>query len=389
MLQRTLASNPGDAAARRQLVYLLVETGAFPQAIETIDEALRANPTIATWHELKGDLIGQRRGDMRQVVAAYAAAYQHSPSSPMLRKLTGAILLLSPPDCRGVITLLEARSGPGDVLETDPTLRDHYARALDCAGRKADAVEQLKLSYRTHRSMIESAAARPSQLSSWFIALATIFPGDQAAEGERLLNELAEGRLASYELNGLAKLWLGAGPAGLSKAIELARQAVAVCPADQLESLAQFNADLGDLLVGSGDLLGARDAYEAAVRANPQAWNAVNNLAYMKAEMLGDPAGALPLAERLADGASDQGSILDTVGWVYYKNGDFEKSLRYLRQSVTILPAVETYIHLAEVLWRSGDRAEAEKQLLEAEKLNPSADSQQKIRSLRDDMRNN
>jgi tetratricopeptide (TPR) repeat protein len=221
---------------------------------------------------------------------------------------------------------------------------------------------------------------------SWFMALGVVFPGDQAGEADKFVRELAGSSPDAADLSGLARMWMTQGPQGGSRAVELARQAVSQCPPDKREFLALLNADLGDFLLATRDVSGAAKAYEETLKVNPDLWSPMNNLAYLKAEMLGDPAGAIPLAERLVQLAPDQASVLDTVGWVYYKNSDLERAKRYLSDSIAINPAADTYVHLAEVLLKSGDRSGAEKQLTEAEKLRPSSETESKIKSLRDDI---
>lgn len=51
--------------------------------------------------------------------------------------------------------------------------------------------------------------------------------------------------------------------------------------------------------------------------------------------------------------------ILDSLGWVYYRLGNQEKALAYLRQAYALHPDPEIAAHLGEVLWRLGKQEEA------------------------------
>lgn len=51
--------------------------------------------------------------------------------------------------------------------------------------------------------------------------------------------------------------------------------------------------------------------------------------------------------------------ILDSLGWVKFKQGDNEQALTYLRQAYDIEPQAEIAAHLGEVLWQMGRRDEA------------------------------
>jgi tetratricopeptide (TPR) repeat protein len=55
----------------------------------------------------------------------------------------------------------------------------------------------------------------------------------------------------------------------------------------------------------------------------------------------------------------ENAAILDSLGWVYYRLGDYASALRYLRQALDMAQDAEIAAHLGEVLWVTGDRAAA------------------------------
>lgn len=57
--------------------------------------------------------------------------------------------------------------------------------------------------------------------------------------------------------------------------------------------------------------------------------------------------------------APDDPFILDSMGWVEYRRGNFEEGVRYLRRAYEMQPDPEIAAHLGEVLWITGDRDEA------------------------------
>jgi tetratricopeptide (TPR) repeat protein len=216
--------------------------------------------------------------------------------------------------------------------------------------------------------------------------MGNVFGKEQAPDAERLVMELSGNKPSVRQLRDTARLWARMGVSGVSRAIELQRQAVTSCPVDDNLLRASLNYDLGTYLLATGDARGAAECFEVAVRLQPSHEFALNNLAYLKAEELGDAAGAVPMAERLLQLAPKNALVLDTVGWVYFRNGDAERAKQHLTSSLTIQPSVDAYVHLAAVLASTGDKAGAEKQLQEAEKLDSSPETRQKIKAQRDDI---
>jgi tetratricopeptide (TPR) repeat protein len=347
-----------------------------------IESAIRQNPSVAVWYEMKGDLTRTTSGNAAEAAAAYAKGYELAPLSGLLAKLCTALLAQQPPDCQGAADRLAA----GAERAGDPMLHELHAAALKCLGRPEEAVTQLRLAHALRAKNPQFATSEANETLPWFVALATVYPVEQSAEAEKLVIELTEGKPGVLECRGLARIWVRSGKDGLSRALEFQRQAVTLCPAGNDILRASLNNELASYLITAGEMRAAAEAYDVVVRLQPTNAGALNNLAYIKAEELDDAAGALPLAERLLQIAPQEAPVLDTVGWVYFKNGDLEKARQHLSASLAILPLAETYVHLAAVLAKAGDAPGAEKQLQEAEKMKPNAETQQKIQSLRDDI---
>lgn len=128
----------------------------------------------------------------------------------------------------------------------------------------------------------------------------------------------------------------------------------------QDQALARMEAQLqkvpGDVrtLMGIAMLQGqlknyekARDAYEKLLAANPTFVPALNNLAYIYAENLNNPAKAVELAERARKEFPTDPSIADTLGWSLHKSGKFREALPLLTESAGKAPEnAEIQFHL-------------------------------------------
>jgi len=53
-------------------------------------------------------------------------------------------------------------------------------------------------------------------------------------------------------------------------------------------------------------------------------------------------------------------AITDSLGWLYFRQGDYGQALEHLRRAFAVFPDPEVAAHLGEVLWTLGQRSEAE-----------------------------
>ncbi len=80
---------------------------------------------------------------------------------------------------------------------------------------------------------------------------------------------------------------------------------------------------------------------------------------------------ALELLERAMSIEPHDGYILDSVGWAYYRLGQYEKSVPFLERSAEIMPADATINdHLGDAYWQNNRRLEARYQWKRARNSN-------------------
>jgi tetratricopeptide (TPR) repeat protein len=106
----------------------------------------------------------------------------------------------------------------------------------------------------------------------------------------------------------------------------------------------------------------------AARPADPAAWNA---LGYTLADNSRHLRRARSLIERAFAVAPKNAAILDSMGWVLYRQGHAGDALQYLTDAYANERGADIAAHLGEVLWRLGRRAEAERIFSEAGALDP------------------
>jgi len=225
--------------------------------------------------------------------------------------------------------LIQSLAADGKVSEAIGYLKEHLARYPDQlhaklllgsmygrAGDKASAERYLE----------EVIAARP-EVPTTYVTLAAVN------------RDSREGRVAAYE-RGL-------------KAV----------PGDP-----QLSMLLGTEHERAGDFDAAIRVYEALVGANPDYLPGINNLAALLLDQRADDAShrrALELARQLE--GNENPAIADTLGWAYYRNGEFARAIGELERVVGKAGQVPIFrYHLGMAYFRSGNAVAARQQLAEA-----------------------
>lgn len=116
----------------------------------------------------------------------------------------------------------------------------------------------------------------------------------------------------------------------------------------------------------AGDLEGMERDLRYIIEQDPEHAMALNALGYTLTDMTDRHEEARDLIERAHRLAPNNAAILDSLGWVYHKQGDNERALPYLRRAYDIMPDQEIAAHFAEVLWELGREEEARELIAES-----------------------
>lgn len=102
------------------------------------------------------------------------------------------------------------------------------------------------------------------------------------------------------------------------------------------------------------------DAYERALRLDPENTTAKNNYAYYLSVREENLQKALELATDAVESDPENSSFLDTLGWVYFKLDNYEQARNYTQQSIDTGDAsAEVYEHMGDILEAQGELEEA------------------------------
>ncbi|MGH1370578.1 MAG: tetratricopeptide repeat protein [Cellvibrionaceae bacterium] len=109
------------------------------------------------------------------------------------------------------------------------------------------------------------------------------------------------------------------------------------------------------------------------LKYDPNNATALNALGYTLADRTDRYEEALELISQALQLKPDDPAIIDSMGWVQYRLGNYEEALLRLREAMKAFPDHEIAAHLGEVLWVSGDKRAAEEAWQEGLKLTPNS----------------
>ncbi|HYG78463.1 MAG TPA: tetratricopeptide repeat protein [Planctomycetota bacterium] len=149
---------------------------------------------------------------------------------------------------------------------------------------------------------------------------------------------------------------------------------------EQYKHIIEIDGDSVRALRAAGTLLQAKGEYQAAsdyllraIRLAQKDVVSLNNFVWLTAVDLKSPQKALPYAENLLDLAPSNGHALDTAGWVFLLNNDFERAEKALSQAVVFAPRdADVAYHHGIALLKNGKRSQALAELKRAKTLDPN-----------------
>ena len=116
------------------------------------------------------------------------------------------------------------------------------------------------------------------------------------------------------------------------------------------------------------------DLYNKALQLEPENALILNNYGYSLSERGVRLDEAIKMAQKALEIDPTNGAYLDTMGWIYYKLGQYEEALRFIEEAYAVRKSAEVTKHLGDVYDKLGmkDRArETWEKALELDSDNP------------------
>jgi tetratricopeptide (TPR) repeat protein len=351
--QDVLLLNPRAAAADLELARLRLRDHS-PEAVTLASKAAAANPSSLDARLTLARALVQQH-DYAQAKSSLEQLAKAEPKAAGPQAQLGSLLLLTR-DAAG------ARAAFNRAIALDPFQMEAVAglTTLDFkAQRSSDALARLN-------GLLDRA---PNNAGLLLIAAGAYSTAQDLARAETLLVRAVDadpGLLAAYAM--LGRVYLA------QHRLDAART--------QFEKLANEQ----ERPVGALTLLGvinqmqnripeAQRAFERALKADPRAAVAANNLAWIYAENGGSLDAALLLAEMANTALPNQAEVSDTLGWVYYKKVLLPLAIRTLQRGLELDPSNTTTVyHLALAHEKSGNQVEARRLMERYLTLDPGSE---------------
>lgn len=335
--ERALEQSEDWRAARLIRVRAQLETGQTEAAIDGLRALVEANPED---YGLRLQLARTLADEGREASALtqFERVIEAQPENG--RALyAGALLALDRGDTERARRWLER------LLATD--------QRTDAAQYYLGRLAEQKQDYASARNRYSRTGGSYEHQAQIRLAIMEAAEGEIEAAVERLE------RLRENNPNMAVQAWQAQG--------QLLRQAGRVEAA-----IEAYNKGL-EADTGNSDLLYARamthvsgDNVEAALRDlrsilddDPDNAHALNALGYTLAENTERYDEAEELIRRAYAKRPDDPAVIDSMGWIAYKQGRLEEAERYLREAYEMSDQAEIAAHLGEVLWQLGKRDEA------------------------------
>jgi tetratricopeptide (TPR) repeat protein len=143
-------------------------------------------------------------------------------------------------------------------------------------------------------------------------------------------------------------------------AVKAMRRAIDMLPETDTKKLAEFYSMLGEIYNSSKQYAESDKAFDEALKSDPQNASTLNNYAYFLSERGERLAKAKEMSGQSLKIRPDEGTFLDTYGWILYKMGDYDKARESVEKAAGSPRADGTiFDHLGDIYFKLNNRARA------------------------------
>ncbi|MFS8084543.1 MAG: tetratricopeptide repeat protein [Acidobacteriota bacterium] len=372
------------AVAQAALAVETKELAVSQPAIAAADRALQLQPGSDPAAEIKGELL--LRGDPQQAIKFLTEFGAQYPNARDSRYLLARILLSEnkTQNARDALVGLVSK-WPEDVsiqyvlALANYELKDYNGaetvllKLLDSEESDRDRVLTLLGQVKEDQKKLPEAVARYRAVGEgamWFGAQQRIalVLGKMGAVAE------ARAHLKAVKATPAQRIQLALTEGNVLREANLHKEAF-----EALEVASGTNPESTELLYDlamAAEKVDRLDVAESALKRvialKPDEAQGYNALGYTLVDRTDRTEEGLRLIEKAHALSPEDAFILDSMGWGYYRLGQYPKSVEYLQKALDKRPDPEVAAHLGDVLGKMGQRDAAQKVWCDALKASPS-----------------
>ncbi len=384
-LDKALKTSPGDEELLMQKQQLYLKANQVDKALEVARELIAANPDEARYRVQLGQIY-ENNQKLSEALKAYQEAEKLFPADPVvqlslaeyyrktkngekqqeyLRKAivnkeldpeTQIGLLL--PYLQDMAQDSSRRTEGVEIAEQlaaqhpkDARLQLFYGELLQMTGNDTAASAQ-------YRKVVE---LDPSKFPAWqqlmFSYTAPKDADSLIAVSERALRLFPTQAIAHY-LNGIGYQ----NKKNYKSSAKAIQRGIDLQPEENPELLAQMYVSLGDTYNFLKDYAQSDSAYETALRLDDRNATVLNNYAYYLSVRKTRLKEAEAMSKKSLEIRPDEGTFLDTYGWILYQQGKYKDARTYIQRAIDAAGGEADgtlYDHLGDVLYQLGEKAKA------------------------------
>lgn len=359
VLEQLFAQQQSHVEAVPLYVYVLSQQEKNPQAITWLAELVRKEPQEREWQLLYARLLAEDE-QTEAAIAEFERLIFSDQNDPKILYALGILYLQTK-------KFTQAKTYFSRLLavEQDNDIALYYLGQLNELEEKHEIALNLYRRINPDSNHYLSAQIRIAML------LVTLDQFEQAIEHIREATTRAGSeRLALIQIE--VELYMQAER--YSEAMNTYDQYLESYP--QNLSLRYMRAMLAEKM-GQIQLLEQDLNYILSIE--PDHVDALNALGYSLTNHTERYAEAYKLIKKALELRPDAYYILDSMGWVLYRQGELAQAIEYLRQAYALQADPEVAAHLGEVLWMNGQQAEAQQIWLQAIGLFPDEEELKNI----------
>ncbi len=346
LLSQAVEANPAEFQPRLLLIELYLRTNDPKQATAAAQSAVAALPQSPEALAALGR-VQQASGDLNQAITTYGKLVAMQPLSAQSHILLAEVQVASKNNQTAEQSLRKALEIRPDLLEAQ---RGLILLALE-AKRYQDAVK-IARAVQEQRPKASVGFLLEGDLGAaqmnWDGAAAAYRAGLQRQASTDLALKLRTALIASgkaAESEKFTATWLKSHPEDLA-----------------------FLFHLGDAALAGKDFIAAEKNYLAVLRIQPNSAVALNNLAWVTAQL--GKEGAIAYAEKATKLSPGQPVFMDTLAMLLAEKKEYAKAIALQKKALELQPEnAGLRLNLARILARAGDKGEAKAELETLTKL--------------------